>query len=1000
MPENQAKYHTTLALYFSAQPNFFDGDQQKKPHIRKCMEQPWQQTKAEFWNEVIETLCNLHFIQAKCIAGMTFELVKDYIDTFEVLPDAKDEAKKNAEQKARIQKLVDDLIAYSKGEINSIGVLESIEPWNTDKIIEDNTRIIQTPTRLDRVKTYFQFVNSESHILFKYGQQAGFNVLQHAFNYTGNGSLAESVNKLITPQIENKRWKDPLIRVRGDYNPHKAQIRILDNHKFPVHAIALSFNGDIVISGGGDNEFDNHLRVWNANNGTYLFALHGHERPVKSIALTPDGRMAASAGEDKTIRVWDIEKRICTHVMTGHQEDIISLALSVDGRIIVSGGRSEKIKIWSGESGECILTLDGETDCIRTIILSADSKYIISAGGYAITHLGFGQESEYSIRIWDTKTGNCLKILKGHENCIETMASTTDNKKLVSGSFNGEIRIWDVETGVCRAIIDTGFGPIYALALTSDGKYALSSHLKSGIIHLWNMESQALLKSFHGHLDTVWAVALTPDGQLAVSAGGIDSLSSGKNDYSIRVWNITNGITDESKNIHLNKVHSVAITPDSKFAISGGGDPDETKREMVGTPNLWVWDLESNERVRTLRLSCAEQVVPVFNSSNILAAAERSIFIYDVLSGKELRSILAQQSGIWAAAITPDGQRAVFGCGGAVQVWDMISAKCQFTFVDKLPYGSGGVNALALTPDGSQVVSSSDGNLFVWNVYDGRCIQTYQGKDVVSAVAFTPDGRLFVSSIRGDYDNRPDSFLRVWDINSGKCSQTLEGHLDGVNSLAITPDGKYAVSGGGGVNHDYSIRIWEIKTGQCIHALEGHTDQITSLAVSSDGMRVFSISNDRTLRIWDIKSGTCLNISAHFSVITAFSLKNNIFAMGYRSGNVHLFDCFDSIIPLITAALLFHADSNTWDESPTALCAYCGQRFIIPAAVHKIIVGINSDLNMSSEKLPCQNLPPEAWNDPGLLTECPHCGKKLKFNPFIADRRNSVIENSKNIVNE
>jgi hypothetical protein len=65
MPISSTKYHTTLANYLSAQSLFFNGDLQKKPHIRNCMELPFQQTKARLWNEVTDTFCDLEFIQAK-----------------------------------------------------------------------------------------------------------------------------------------------------------------------------------------------------------------------------------------------------------------------------------------------------------------------------------------------------------------------------------------------------------------------------------------------------------------------------------------------------------------------------------------------------------------------------------------------------------------------------------------------------------------------------------------------------------------------------------------------------------------------------------------------------------------------------------------------------------------------------------------------------------------------------------------------------------------------
>ena len=46
------KYHTTLANYFAAQPLFIDGEKQKKPHVRKCMEQPWHYLMLNEWEHL------------------------------------------------------------------------------------------------------------------------------------------------------------------------------------------------------------------------------------------------------------------------------------------------------------------------------------------------------------------------------------------------------------------------------------------------------------------------------------------------------------------------------------------------------------------------------------------------------------------------------------------------------------------------------------------------------------------------------------------------------------------------------------------------------------------------------------------------------------------------------------------------------------------------------------------------------------------------------------
>ena len=94
----RVNYHISLASYFSSGPLFFDGDLQKNPHIRKCVELPFQQTKAELWNEVTDTLCNLDFIQAKAVAKMTYDLVRDFNEVLEVIPDNAENIKQEIEK--------------------------------------------------------------------------------------------------------------------------------------------------------------------------------------------------------------------------------------------------------------------------------------------------------------------------------------------------------------------------------------------------------------------------------------------------------------------------------------------------------------------------------------------------------------------------------------------------------------------------------------------------------------------------------------------------------------------------------------------------------------------------------------------------------------------------------------------------------------------------------------------------------------------------------------
>jgi NB-ARC domain/TIR domain/WD domain, G-beta repeat/APAF-1 helical domain len=134
--------------------------------------------------------------------------------------------------------------------------------------------------------------------------------------------------------------------------------------------------------------------------------------------------------------------------------------------------------------------------------------------------------------------------------------------------------------------------------------------------------------------------------------------------------------------------------------------------------------------------------------------------------------------------------------------------------------------------------------------------------DWVIAVALTPDGRRALS---GSWDRT----LRLWDLENGQTIRTLEGHTNSVWGVAITPDGRLAVS----ASRDQTLRLWDFETGQTIRTLEGHTGSVWAVAVTPDGRHAVSASGDRTLRLWDLESGqTIRRLEGHTEWIRAVAV--------------------------------------------------------------------------------------------------------------------------------
>ena len=70
-----------------------------------------------------------------------------------------------------------------------------------------------------------------------------------------------------------------------------------------------------------------------------LRTLKGHSGPVHAVAVTPDGRRAISASDDKTLRVWDLESGQSLRTLKGHTDWLTAVAVTPDGRRAISALR-------------------------------------------------------------------------------------------------------------------------------------------------------------------------------------------------------------------------------------------------------------------------------------------------------------------------------------------------------------------------------------------------------------------------------------------------------------------------------------------------------------------------------------------------------------------------------------------------------------------------------------------------------------------------------------
>jgi WD40 repeat protein len=218
--------------------------------------------------------------------------------------------------------------------------------------------------------------------------------------------------------------------------------------------------------------------------------------------------------------------------------------------------------------------------------------------------------------------------------------------------------------------------------------------------------------------------------------------------------------------------------------------------------------------------------------------------------------------------------------------------------------------------------------------------------------------------------------LRLWDLQSAKCLKVLKGHVDRVTSLALSADGRLAVSG----SEDNTLRIWDLTSGKCLKVLEGHGARVTFIVLSADGRLAFSASGDNTLRVWDLHTGITIAV---FSIrgIESFRIdwSRRRLAASFSDGRVEFYQIHNLTLgPIITTALRDLISEDLPPGTVTARPACCGQ-----------VIAIQPNLAESIEywHIVGHDRSDRAYTDPTLLLNCPHCNTPLRMNPFFVDLR-------------
>ncbi len=373
-----------------------------------------------------------------------------------------------------------------------------------------------------------------------------------------------------------------------------------------------------------------------------------------------------------------------------------------DGTRIVTAGWAplletgfSHIYVWDLRSGEPVLNFAAHEDVINQVALTRDDKYVVSCSGTFEP----GEDVvkvDYSIRVFETMSGlelhklpkPSLKLNQGHILGVKCVAVNDDSTMIVSGGYDMAVCLWDMQTGKMLNRI----GGMFEVKTSND---TIVNPPKTG------------------HRDVVTGVAFydiaDPDEMQLARAISVSD------DRSIRLYDLTNAFGTElqcigpasagcqfpSRDGHEGPITGLAVMNNAVFKLLATSSED-------GTIILWKLGRSALTKWKTVN-NFNEHVVAV----SLLPGA--------ALFGRVPRPLLVgaggRRSPYSRTKYTPVADTAV-------QVFDLETLEVMSRVETNLVHFAGmPINTVGITPDGKRVVTANDdGKVAVLDVTDAEVV--------------------------------------------------------------------------------------------------------------------------------------------------------------------------------------------------------------------------------------------------------------------------------------
>ncbi len=293
----------------------------------------------------------------------------------------------------------------------------------------------------------------------------------------------------------------------------------------------------------------------------------GEPSVVTAVAVSPDGRMVAAAGDDHLVHLWNMADGRRLQSMRGHLDWIRSLSFHLQGARLASAGDDHRVCLWDLTSGRLAKTLGGNDRPIYCVQYSPDGRMLAT--------VGFDRQ----LKLYEAATGDLSTVLACPGADMRGVTFSSDGSLMATAGRGGQIRVWDM---AAHGVVFEKQLPeqrIRALAFSAGGDHLAVAGEQPHVMFLDSRTGQEL-----------GSIPRTSGRVLSMVYTSPQTLATGCSDNSIQLWDVTTGREERVLVGHQGSVSTLAFEPRAGVLVSGSFDT-----------TVRVWQLAAQGQQTTLK---------------------------------------------------------------------------------------------------------------------------------------------------------------------------------------------------------------------------------------------------------------------------------------------------------------------------------------------------------------------------------------------------------------